>query len=108
MLRGELWWVDFGPTIGSEIQKTRPAVIVSNNANNRQVDRVQVVPVTSNTGKLYPCDAPLFVDGKACRAMADQLMTVSKKRLRGKIAAVTPIELHALETALRVQLALVL
>ncbi|QDT53006.1 mRNA interferase MazF9 [Caulifigura coniformis] len=106
MLRGELWWVDFGPTIGSEIHKRRPAVIVSNDAANRHASRVQVIPITSNVAKLYPCDASLAVEGRAARAMADQLMTVSKNRLRGRIGAVSKSEMRAVESALRVQLAL--
>lgn len=53
MLRGEVWWVSFDPSLGGEIQKTRPAVIVSINASNRTLNRLQVVPVTSRTGRVY-------------------------------------------------------
>jgi mRNA interferase MazF len=57
MKRGEVWWVEFDPAVGSEIRKTRPAVIVSNDAANRHLARVVVVPVTSNTAKVYPAEA---------------------------------------------------
>jgi len=52
MKRGEVWWVEFDPALGTEIKKTRPAVIVSNDAANRNLARVVVVPLTSNTEKL--------------------------------------------------------
>jgi mRNA interferase MazF len=53
MLRAEVWWVDFDPSLGGEIKKIRPAVIVSNDASNRSLNRLQVVPITSNVSRLY-------------------------------------------------------
>jgi hypothetical protein len=63
MKRGEIWWVEFKAAIGSEIQKTRPAVIVSNDAANHNLSRVVVIPVTSSTGRLYPGEAMITVNG---------------------------------------------
>ncbi len=71
MQRGEVWWVEFDPAVGSEIRKTRPAVIVSNDAANRHLARVVVVPVTSNTGRQYPGEAIVTVGGQSSKAMAD-------------------------------------
>ena len=52
MLRGEVWWVEFDPSVGSEIRKTRPAVIVSNDTANRYTERVVVVPMTADKRRL--------------------------------------------------------
>lgn len=48
MRRGEVWWVNFEPTVGGEIRKQRPAVIISNHAANKYLNRVQVVPLTEH------------------------------------------------------------
>jgi mRNA interferase MazF len=106
MLRGEVWWVEFDPAAGSEIRKTRPGVIVSNNSANRNLSRVIVVPLTSNTDRLYPGEARVSVAGKPNKAMADQLMTADKIRLKSKIDALSKADLQAVDLALRVQLAL--
>lgn len=82
MNRGEVWWVEFDPSVGSEIRKTRPAVIVSNNAANRHLARVVVIPLTSNTDRQYPGEAIVSIDGKDSKAMADQIMAADKARMK--------------------------
>jgi mRNA interferase MazF len=106
MNRGEVWWVDFDPSVGGEIKKERPAVIVSNNASNRNLNRVQVVPITSNASRIYPSEARITLQGRQGKAMADQLTTVSKQRMRKKAGEITSEEMTAVELAVRVQLGL--
>jgi len=104
MLKGDVWWVDFDPSMGSETQKVRPAIIISNNASNKVMSRVQVVPTTSNTLRCYPCEAYVEIDGKQSKAMADQLTTVSKLRLKTKIGQISKQNLLNVEQAIKLQL----
>ena len=106
MTRGEVWWVSFELSIGGEIRKQRPAVIISNDVSNKYLNRVQVVPITSKAEKLYPSEAYVIVGGKQGKAMADQLATVSKERMIKLIGRVTAAEIMEIEKAIRIQLSL--
>jgi len=106
MLRGEVWWVDFDPARGGEIQKIRPAVIVSNDASNRNLNRLQVVPISSKVARLYPSEAAIELNGEPRKAMADQIATVSKQRIKSRVGILSQPDMLAVERAIRVQLAL--
>lgn len=96
---GEIWWVEFDPAPGSEIRKTRPAVILSNDAANRNLARVVAVPLTSNIAQIYPGEALVSIDGRQSKAMADQIMAADKKRLKSRLGALSTADMRALEDA---------
>lgn len=104
MRRGEVWWIDFGPSKGGEIKKVRPAVIVSNDAANKFLNRVQVVPLTSNVAHVYPSETLVRIKGKQSKAMADQLATVSKSRLTRRIGVLTQEAMQRVGQAIKVHL----
>ena len=104
MNRGEVWWVQFDPAIGGEIRKERPAVIVSNDESNRRLNRLQVVPVTSRVDRIYSSEASVTVAGRPGKAMAHQLTTVSKLRVREQVGRLTQAEMARVDRAMAVQL----
>ena len=81
-------------------------MIVSNDAANRNLARVVVVPMTSNTGRLYPGEAVVSVDGQSSKAMADQIMAADKARLKSQLGTVSKADMQAVEDAIRVHLGL--
>lgn len=106
MKRGEVWWVNFEPSVGGETQEIRPAVIVSNDASNRHLNRLQVVPITSNVARVFPGEVFVTVTGKQRKAQANLLTTVSKLRVSSRVATLTAADLAGVEGAMKEQLEL--
>jgi mRNA interferase MazF len=104
--RRDVYRVNFDPAQGGEIRKTRPAVIVSNDVANRVLNRLQVIPLTSNTGRVYPAEAIVTVNGVAQKAMADQIRTIAKERLGQYVGRISDADMAAIEAAIRLQLGL--
>lgn len=106
MKRGDVIIVDFIGSVGGEIRKVRPAVVVTADRYLARDNRLQVVPLTSNVPRLYATEALVVVGGRASKAMANQVRTIARERVRRTIGSVTPQEMALLEDAVAVQLAL--
>jgi mRNA interferase MazF len=102
--RGDVYWVNLDPVVGSEIRKTRPAVIVSNDSCNRYGTRVVVLPITSNVESLYPGEAIVEVKGKQGRALGDQIRSIDQSRLKARAGRLTAEEMSRVEEALAITL----
>lgn len=111
MKRGEIYYADLNPTVGSEIDKRRPCLIVSNDANNRAAGTVTVLPITSNTTKVFPFEVALAPNesglSNASKAQAQQIRTISKQRIAGPAAGLLDVKkMRAVDAAIRLHLAL--
>ena len=106
--RGDIYWVKLDPTEGSEIGKTRPGVVISNNINNEFADTVTILPITSSTDKIYPFE--VFIPKNIAnmpsdsKAKANQIRTVDKKRIRDLIGTLPDTILREIETAVKIHL----
>lgn len=86
--RGEVYWVNLDPTVGTEIRKTRPALIISPDDMNAVLTRVIIAPLTSK-GQALGCRPSLEFKGKPTRILLDQIRTVDKQRLSDKMGEIT-------------------
>jgi mRNA interferase MazF len=104
--RGEVYWVNLDPTIGSEITKTRPAVIISNDIQNELSSRVIVMPITSNIDRILKFEVKVSLNNKPGKAMSDQIRTIDKLRIRERISSLTEAEIANIDAALKKVLSL--
>jgi mRNA interferase MazF len=99
--RGEIWWVALNPTLGSEIRKTRPCVVVSVKVLNERRRTVIVVPLSSSPKASPPILIPVACEGRPTVAVSDQVRAVAKERLRSRLGVVTTEKMATLEDGLR-------
>ncbi len=100
--RGEIYWVTFDPSQGTEIQKTRPAIVISNNMLNKNLNRVIVAPITSNVKNIFDFDCAVTIDKKEGKIMLDQLRSIDKSRLKDRIEMIEAKTQAKLEEALKI------
>ncbi len=99
--RGDIWWVALDPTLGSEIRKTRPCIVMSVKVLNERRRTVIVVPLSSSPKASPPILIPISCEGRTAVAVSDQIRAVAKERLHGRLGTVSPEEMTALEEGLR-------
>jgi mRNA interferase MazF len=104
MKRGEIWLVGYGAAPGGKIRKKRPVVVISNDASNNALNRVQVIPLTARTERLYPGEAVIHLEGMESKTMADQLTTMNKERLFNCVGFISPEDMHKIEESIKLQL----
>jgi mRNA interferase MazF len=107
MKRGDVWWVNFDPSLGGEIKKERLAIIISIDPFNKYANRLQVVPVTSNIKKRYPSEAYVSIAGNKNKALIDQIATVSKQRFRKKLAEVSSSDMKQIGEVIKLHFGII-
>lgn len=108
MQKGDIYWARLDPVVGSETAKTRPVLIVSNDINNQYGATVTVLPVTSNTAKIYPFEVSLEANEGGLRneskVKANQIRTIDKSRLGTKIGQLNSVKMRAVQLAILIHL----
>ena len=99
--RGEVWWVRLDPTLGSEIGKTRPCLVLSNDIVNQRRRTVVVVPLSSAPRPSPPLLVPVSCGGRMAVAVTDQIRAIAKERLQAHLAVISAEELEAVEAGVR-------
>lgn len=111
MKRGEIYYANLSPAIGSEMDKRRPVLIVSNDANNRAASTVTILPITSNVSRIYPFEVVLEPKDsglpKPSKVQAQQIRTISKQRLSGgSLGSLSKDMMQLVDAAVKIHLGL--
>ena len=99
--RGEIWWVRLDPTLGSEITKTRPCIILSANVFNRLRRTVIVIPLSTSPQPSAPLLVRVWCEGREVLAVTDQIRAIAKQRLDRRLGEVSSEDLEAVEEGVR-------
>ncbi|MEA5516496.1 type II toxin-antitoxin system PemK/MazF family toxin [Nodularia sp. UHCC 0506] len=111
MKRGEIYFANLSPAVGSEMDKRRPVLIVSNDANNNASNTVTIVPITSNLNRVYPFEVLLNPEdsglSKPSKVQAQQVRTISKQRILGDmVGCLSQDFIELVDAALKLHLGL--
>ena len=104
--RGDIFWVSLDPTLGSEVNKTRPGVVVSNDEANEVSSRVIIAPITSSAKRVLPFEVAIKLGSKKGKVMLDQIRSIDKKRLGKLITTCDGDTIDAIDDALQIALGL--
>jgi len=106
--RGDIFWVKLDPIEGSEIRKTRPAVVISNDINNEHADTITLLPLTSSVGKVYPFEVLLSKGigniSADSKIKANQIRTVDKQRIKDRIGSLPKDIMIEIEKSVKIHL----
>lgn len=94
--RYEIYYADLNPTVGKEINKIRPVVIISQNEMNQYLETVVVCPLTSKLHPMWRCRLKVSCKGKPSEIVVDQIRTISKIRLKKKLDHLSAIDANLL------------
>lgn len=107
MKRGDIYFATLDPTMGSEIKKTRPVIIISSDINNKNSDVITVIPITSSVSRVFPFEVRLNVRNTKGKAQCNQIRAISKQRISSeKLSSLTNSEIKLIEQALKLHLSL--
>ena len=101
MNRGDVYWVDLNPTIGSEINKLRPCVLIGATPINQARHTVVIVPLSSSAKARPPITISVSCLNKQVTAVCDQIRTIDKSRLKNQVGALSEKDMESLNDGLR-------
>lgn len=104
--RGEVYWANLDPTVGTEINKKRPCLIISGDEGNEVSSRITVAAITSSVKTVHPFQVKIHMKGKDGKVLLNQIRTIDKQRLDAKIASLDKATMLQVDKALKISLAL--